>query len=325
VRGPEYDQDVKKIVGGLRPDCAHGAQSQTVGTKGVHAESSQFAPGSMCGKPVFAGTAFVTTKEKLFMAQAQSLDDRRPRYLRQLAGNQSVIQRLSEQMKRGTVPNRVFLFGPTGAGKTTLARILVRHFFCEQRIGIGDPCGQCQTCRKDLSDIFEYEQWTAARLEQNWNWWEVNGRSLLGRSHGAFFIDETQDLSELHQKDFYDQLESARAMVVFATTHKNVIKDALVNRFGSNVYELRRPTVEEAADHILRQCQELKVEASRDKLIQVVEHYGCDLRKCVDFAYTAADQAPNGVVNDAFIQAVLGIEPLAEGTFASRPKRLAKL
>ncbi len=217
--------------------------------------------------------ATITSKEKHFMAQSESLDDRRPRFLRQLVGNRSVTQRLAEQMKRGTVPNRVFLFGPTGSGKTTLARILVRHFFCENRIGVGDPCGECETCRKGLGDIFEYEQWTAARLEQNWGWWEANGRSVLSRSNWAFFIDETQDLSELHQKDFYDQLESARAMVVFATTHKNAIKDALVNRFGSNVYELRRPTVEEAAEHIHRQCQELKVEASIDKLTQVAEHW----------------------------------------------------
>jgi len=259
------------------------------------------------------------------MAQSESLDSRRPRFLQQLVGNRSVILRLSEQMKRGTVPNRVFLFGPTGSGKTTLARILARHFFCDNRVGIGDPCGECETCRKDLSEILEYEQCTAARLEQNWGWWEVNGRSILGRPNWAFFIDETQDLSELHQKDFYDQLESARAMIVFATTHKNAIKDALINRFGSNVYEMRRPTVEEAADHIHRQCRELRVEAFKDKLAQVAEHYGCDLRKCVDFAYTAADQAPNGVVTDAFIQAVLGIEPSADSTFTSRPKRLAKL
>ena len=276
-------------------------------------------------KPAFAGATFITTKEKLVMSQSESLDSRRPRLLQQLVGNHSVIQRLSEQVKRGTVPKRVFLFGPTGSGKTPLARILIRHFFCQNRIGIGDPCGHCETCRKDLGDIMEYEQWTAARLEQNWGWWEANGRTILGRSNWAFFLDETQDLSELHQKDYYDQLESARAMVVFATTHKNAIKDAVVSRFGANVYELRRPTIDEAADRVHRQCLELKVEASRDKLIRVAEHYGCDLRKCVDFAYTAADQAPNGVVTDAFIQAILGIEPTAESESTSRPKRLAKL
>ena len=259
------------------------------------------------------------------MPQSQSLDSRRPLFLRQLVGNRSVIQRLSEQMRRGTVPNRVFLFGPTGAGKTTLARILIRHFFCHNRVGIGDVCGKCDACRKDLGDFVECEQWTAARLEQNWGWWESNGRSILARPNWAFFLDETQDLSELHQKDYYDQLESARAMVVFATTHRNALKDALINRFGANIYELRRPTIEEVTDHIHVLCVELKVEARKDRLALVAQHYRCDLRKCVDFAFTAADQAPNGVVTDEFLEAVLGTERADVANTTPRSKRLAKL
>lgn len=101
------------------------------------------------------------------MPVRQSLEDRRPRFLRQMVGNRNVIQRLSAQMKRGSVPDRAFFFGPSGAGKTTVARIVARHFFCENRVGIGDPCGRCDMCLKDLEDLYPFEQWTAARLEQN--------------------------------------------------------------------------------------------------------------------------------------------------------------
>src|SRR4051812_32625801 len=170
------------------------------------------------------------------MSQAKSLDDRRPRFLRQLVGNAHVVDRLARQMKRGTVPNRVFLYGPTGSGKTTVARVIARHFFCRNRVGIGDPCGDCELCRRGLGGIAEFEGWTGARLEQNWAWWEVNGWSILGRPDWAFFLDEAQDLSELHQKFFYDMLEAAEALVIFATTHRHAIKDALVNRFGANAY-----------------------------------------------------------------------------------------
>lgn len=245
------------------------------------------------------------------MSESNSLDGRRPLFLRDLVGNRGVVGRLSQQMKKGSVPRRAFFYGPTGSGKTTTARILVRHFFCENRGGIGDPCGRCGACRKPLAEVFGYEQWTAARLEQNWGWWEYNGRSVLARPDWAFFLDEAQDLGELHQKDFYDMLEAAEALVIFATTHKNAIKDALVNRFGANVYELKRPSPAEVVAHLQGRCQALDVRADDAQLARVVAHYGCDLRKCVDFAHTAADQAPNGAVTAEFVDDVLGLDRTA--------------
>ena len=216
------------------------------------------------------------------MSESNSLDGRRPLFLRDLVGNRGVVGRLSQQMKKGTVPRRAFFYGPSGSGKTTIARILARHSFCENKVGIGDACGQCDPCQKSLEQIFGYHQWTAARLEQDWGWWRHHGRTILDNRDWTFFLDETQDLSELHQKDFLDMLESAEARVYFATTHKNAIKDAVVNRFGANVYELKRPTSGESLDHMRFCCQRIGVRADDHQLMRVINHYGCDLRKCLD-------------------------------------------
>lgn len=259
------------------------------------------------------------------MPQSESLDQRRPRFLRDLVGNPHVFSRLSHQMMNGTVPNRAFIFGPTGAGKTTLARIIARHFFCQNRIGFGDSCGTCQACLKELSEISDYEQWTAARLGKNWEWWEKYGLSILHRQEAAFFLDESQDLNELHQKDFYDQLESATALVIFATTHKNSVKEALLNRFGANVYELRRPTPEEAVKHMQKLCRAKNVQALNEHLARVVELYGCDLRKCVDFVYCAHQQARDGVVTEQFIDDVFGVPRPISDDAISQPKSMLKL
>jgi hypothetical protein len=75
------------------------------------------------------------------------------------------------------------------------------------------------------------------------------------------------------------------------------------------VYELKRPTSGEAVDHLRGCCQSLGVRADDDcQLARVVAHYGFDLRKCVDFAHTAVDQAPGGIVTAEFVDAVLGVD-----------------
>ena len=114
------------------------------------------------------------------MLNTQSLDDRRPQFLRDVVGNKSVTRRLSAQMKNGIVSRRALFFGPTGSGKTTLARIMARHFLCANQADLGDPCGRCTNCRRELDGIPECDYWTAAHLEESWRWWIANGPSILG-------------------------------------------------------------------------------------------------------------------------------------------------
>lgn len=113
--------------------------------------------------------------------------------------------------------------------------------------------------------------------------------------------------------------------MIFATTHKHALKDALINRFGSNVYEMRRPAPREVLAHVHSLCVEMGVTAPPERLLRVVEHYGCDLRKCVDFAYCAKDQAPDRIVAPDFVDDVLGIEHIVTGELTVPSKRTIKL
>lgn len=257
------------------------------------------------------------------MSSGLSLDSRRPRFLREVVGNPHVVGRISEQMKRGSTPQRAFFFGPTGSGKTTMGQIMVRHRFCRNQTGIGDPCGECDRCSGSLEELTDYEEWTGARLDADWGWWERNGSSILRRPWASIFIDEAQDLSERRQKSLFRDLEGATCQVIFATTHKNQLKDALLKRFGNNVYEMRRPSVPEVSDHLASLCLVLGIKAERAELTRVAELNGCDLRLCVDFVHTASEQAPNKVVSAAFVESVFGFAATNEEIkVTSRDSRL---
>ena len=241
------------------------------------------------------------------------LDDRRPGFLRDLLGNEHVKLRLGEQMRRGKVPRLSFIYGPTGSGKTTLARIMVRHRYCENRIGIGDPCGKCQRCRMRLRDNYKLEEWAGEWAEHAWKWWQDHGQTVLQYDDYFIFMDEAQDLSKIHQKWFLKQLEDAQATVVFATTHRNEIVDALQARFGSNVFEMRRPTEEQVVAHLEPLGRSLGLHMNHEQMHQVVNAYGCDMRLCVEFMHTAVDQAKDKIVTQAYLDAVLGPAPTESG------------
>ena len=243
-------------------------------------------------------------------ANEQSQDDRRPRRLVEIVGQENIVARLQLALRNGGLPQKRAFIGPTGGGKTTLGITSARAELCPSARKLGDVCGECRICRlRNLSSLQIYEEWTGAELEQDWKWWNLNGKALLDRPGWVLFLDEAQDLSKLHQKALFRQLEKARATVILATTHRHEIVDALLNRFGTNVFEVRRPTVEQAVDLMQRHCGKLDVHAERPQLTRVAKYYVVDLRQCVDFVYTARDQAPDRVVTDEFVNLVLDIDP----------------
>jgi replication-associated recombination protein RarA len=239
-----------------------------------------------------------------------SLDDLRPRTLAQMPGNAAVRQLLSRQMHSGNVPQRILFHGPSGAGKTTFSHILAAHRYCLNRTGIGDPCRRCVMCKKGLSVIMDFQEFTGADLEDQWKWWLAR-RSMLAMPSITFFLDEAQGLSRERQRVWHRDLETARGMVIFATTHLFDIDDALVNRFYPNVYELQRPSPEETVDYLAPLYQSLGVSVEREHLTRIAISYACDMRKCVNFGHNAARQlpGPDKAITHDYLDLFLGALP----------------
>jgi len=238
----------------------------------------------------------------------RSLEDLRPRSLKEFIGNEGVKTLLGGQMRNGFLPRRIFLYGPSGAGKTTLAHILSRYAFCKIRKGFGNPCGECPMCKTDLYSISNFHEWTGADVDEQWKWWlGARTESFLDNPRTVLFIDETQGLRKQRQQELHRFVETFKGRIIFATTHRHDMDDALTNRFAPYVLELTRPLLEEAVKHLeTAVCKPRGITVSQPQLMAVARHYDSDMRKCVNFVCAAGSQNPEKTVTDSFITAMLG-------------------
>ena len=71
----------------------------------------------------------------------------RPRTMEEYSGEQ--IKNLVNKrfVNRGNMPHCIYIRGPRGTGKTTLARILTKYYLCESPLNTGEPCEECQMCQ----------------------------------------------------------------------------------------------------------------------------------------------------------------------------------
>jgi len=88
-------------------------------------------------------------------------NEHRPRTFDQVLGQDQVTAILKKQAKLWAFHHSYLLFGPSGSGKTTTARILAACLNCYNLDGVGEPCGECQSCRA----IFGCKSWDVIEID----------------------------------------------------------------------------------------------------------------------------------------------------------------
>lgn len=99
----------------------------------------------------------------------------RPYQFGQVIGQDKIISVLKAQSKLHEFAHSYLLFGQSGSGKTSVARIMAMAMNCSNILdGTGEPCGECQDCRN-------------IRKNSHWDVMEIDA----GRFRG---IDSIKDL-----------------------------------------------------------------------------------------------------------------------------------
>ena len=79
----------------------------------------------------------------------------RPKTFHDVVGHELVTTMLKKQVTKGITPHAYLFIGPSGVGKTTIARILAQAINCDHPRG-GEPCYRCQGCQNASWGILEF-------------------------------------------------------------------------------------------------------------------------------------------------------------------------
>lgn len=159
----------------------------------------------------------------------------RPRNFDDLVGQDHIAAQFIGAMKRKKISQRYLIYGPTGSGKTTIARLIAQYVNCLDTKSI-HPCGKCDSCKifkknEDHPDVAEVN-FAADRGIDDMRVLLDNAFFAPQTNFRIFILDEMHMATPQAKQAFLKRLEEPPPSTIWilATTNPEKLPDAIRGR-----------------------------------------------------------------------------------------------
>ena len=219
----------------------------------------------------------MATNKKLATVQPWATKHR-PKLFSQIAGHSDAVALLTDMIETKKLPNALMISGPSGTGKTTLARMFARYLNCETH----NSCGKCASCTTTPHpDVSSSNAADARGIDDI--------RALTSRASfmprfnvRVIILDEAHQLTPQAMESFLIPLEEppANTLYILCTTEAYKFKPTLMGRCRQIVLETPKPI--EVAKRLFNIAKKEGQTLSKDSLMAIAEATGCQVRDAIN-------------------------------------------
>jgi DNA polymerase III subunit gamma/tau len=236
----------------------------------------------------------------------------RPKTFSEVAGQEAVIQTLTNAISRNLIAHGYLFSGFHGCGKTSVARLFAKSINCQNRKdGEFEPCNKCDSCLEinhgNSIDLIEIDAASNRGIDEMRELKEGIRFSPVKSKYKVFIIDESHQLTKDAANALLKTLEEppAHAIFIFATTELHKMIPTILSRCQQFSFKkLNLPQLVARLEYILKQ-EKIKYEKSALELIALKASGSVrDAEKLLDQAVSFTDK--DGMLKTEILQAILG-------------------